>query len=830
MASSKTDLVVGLVMLDKFSKTFDKFNKDMAKGQSASKSFGNALGGIGIGLSVAAVGAFGMASVKAYGDALQSQQRLTDAFAKQPQLMGYNVAALMEYNKTLSTKIAYDDDEINAAQANLALFKLTGDEIKGLTPLVADLARRKGIDLASAATSVGKAMQGQARGLKDLGINFKATGDTAADYATITQLLNQQVGGTAEAFAQGNPLGQLENTRIAFQNMQETVGQALLPAMTALTNIMTPLANALGAIPTPVMQIGIVMGGAILVGRLLGPTMMSAFTAMRSSALAASASVAMSTVATEEQGVAAVTSSGAMRVFAASTAVAGTAARGLLTAMGGGIGLAIMAVATAVSFFVMKSDEAVASTDDWTASLSKQNGVLDENSKRIVAQKLADEGILDSITRLKDAGVDLPDYMTAISGTEQDRMMMIAQLKQIIYLHSGLGADGQMAFDMTATAAQKAIDALKLYGPQIGAVSTLTGDAGAILNAMADATGKVGEATAMTLAETVAYNAALKVQIATQNMMAPALARTIAALYAPKRDVAGGETIDAWLKRYTTYMKQMGLAADNTAPAVDNVVDSVATLSPEAQKALDKANALGEALKSITAERDSFVASINDASLSFASIFGFDIKGGVAASQAVTDALKTQADARAALAAIGPGDDDARAKAQLALADATAKVGEAQTASDKAQPTGANVLNSYKGRLAKLQRFSRVMASLAKKGLSALIYQDILGQGIDGGLEMAQAINGDKALIADLNKTADSIARSTAGMATRAGNYVYGGYVNDAQRRADRGANAATALGATPDKIEVVLKLDSATVYRQLLRLKRERGGQSLGV
>ena len=68
-------------------------------------------------------------------------------------------------------------------------------------------------------------------------------------------------------------------------------------------------------------------------------------------------------------------------------------------------------------------------------------------------------------------------------------------------------------------------------------------------------------------------------------MMAPALARTIAALYAPKRDVAGGETIDAWLKRYTDYMVKMGLASYETAPAVQDVVDSVDKLSGPAQRA-----------------------------------------------------------------------------------------------------------------------------------------------------------------------------------------------------------------------------------------------------
>jgi hypothetical protein len=815
-------------MLDKFSKTFDKFNRDMSKGASASKAFSNALGGIGVGLSVAGVAAFGMSSVKAYGDALTAQQRLMDAFSKQPQLMGYNVQALMEYNKTLSTKIAYDDDEINAAQANLALFKLTGDQIKSLTPLVADLARRKGIDLASAATSVGKAMQGQARGLKDLGINFKATGDTAADYAAITALLNQQVGGTAEAFAQGNPLGQLANAKIAFQNMQESVGQALLPAMTALTNIMTPLATAMSKIPQPVMQIGIVIGAAILGARLLGPAMSGAFAQMRASALSASASVAASGVVIQGTGLRAAASGVMMRGFAASAAVAGTAARGLMTALGGPIGIAIIGITTAISLFAMRSGEAEAATDGWTESIERQNGVLTENSKLNIVKKLQDDGVL---TALQSTTTSAEDYTKALISGGDARNKMIDDLQAMADYYKKQAETGAVpnAQDQ-ADKYQLVADKLATLGQNLDDNNTTTTIANNVAASLGISVAKVGDATAMTTAEIVAMNAALKTQIATNNVLSPALAKTIALLYAPKRDVAGGETVEHALKRFTDYMVLMGLAADTTAPAVDNVTESVTKLSDPAQKALDKANALGEALKSITAERDGFVASINDASLSFTSIFGFDIKGGVAASQAVTDALQRQAEARAALAAIGPGDDDARAKAQQDLAAATRDVAAAEMTSLAAQPTGANVLNSYKGRLAKLQRFSRVMASLAKKGLSALIYQDILGQGIDGGLEMAQAINGDKALIGDLNKTADSIARSTSGMAARAGNYVYGGYVNDAQRRADRGANAATALGATPDAINVTLKLDSATVYKQLLRLKRERGGQSLGV
>jgi len=515
-----------------------------------------------------------------------------------------------------------------------------------------------------------------------------------------------------------------------------------------------------------------------------------------------------------------------MRGFAASAAVAGTAARGLMTALGGPIGIAIIGITTAISLFAMRSGEAESATDGWTESIERQNGVLTENSKLNIVKKLQDDGVL---TALQSTTTSAEDYTAALISGGDARNKMIDDLQAMADYYKKQAETGVVPnAQEQADKYQLVADKLATLGQNLDNNNTTTTIANNVAASLGISVAKVGDATAMTTAEIVAMNAALKTQIATNNVLSPALAKTIAALYAPKRNT--GESFDSWAIRFHDYMVQMGLAADTTAPAVDNVTESVDKLSAPAQRALDKAKALGEALRSITAERDSFVAGINDASLSFTSIFGFDIKGGAAASQAVTDALQAQAEARAALAAIGPGDDDARAKAQLALADATAKVSEAQTASDKAQPTGANVLNSYKGRLAKLQRFSRVMASLAKKGLSALIYQDILGQGIDGGLEMANAINGDKALIKDLNTTADSIARSTSGMAARAGNYVYGGYVNDAKRRADRGADAATAAGATPDVINVTLKLDSATVYKQLLRLKRERGGQSLGV
>lgn len=496
------DLVVGLVMLDKFSKTFDKFNRDVANSEKKSAGFGKALSGIGAAVSVGAVAAFGTSAVKAYGDALQSQQLLMDAFAKQPQLMGYNVEALMAYNKELSTKIAYDDDEINKAQANLALFKLTGDQIKNLTPLVADLARRKGVDLATAATSVGKAMQGQARGLKDLGINFKSTGDTAKDYLALQSALQQQVGGTAEAFAQGNPLGQMQNMQIAFGNMQESIGQALVPAMTAFTNVMTPLAGLIGSIPGPMLQIGIAIGVASLAARVAGPMLMSLATSFKAGAISAGAvakQAPFTAASLMNVGIAAETTTVATRGMAGAMAAAGTAGKGLMASLGGPIGLAIVGVTTAISLFTLKSDSASSATEGWTQSLQRQNGVLDENSRLTIAQKLADEGVLAAVDA---SGIGVKAYTDALISGGSAREDVITQLRTIAEAHAQktrvMQADTNYTQDQiyaeqaAADAATLAADKLAQYG---GELDTSTRNAQLFSTAADQATVSVEEQT-----------------------------------------------------------------------------------------------------------------------------------------------------------------------------------------------------------------------------------------------------------------------------------------------------------------------------------------------
>lgn len=169
-------------------------------------------------------------SVKAFAASEEAQTKLADAFTRFPALADTNIAKLQALNKTLMAKVKFDDDALAAGQAQLAQFKLTGRQVEQLTPLLADFAAKTGMDLPAAANVFGRAMLGQGRGLKAVGINFKDTGTTAGNFAQLVDGLNDKVGGFAEK--QGKTAaGQAAILNNQWGEIQETIGKKLIPVL-----------------------------------------------------------------------------------------------------------------------------------------------------------------------------------------------------------------------------------------------------------------------------------------------------------------------------------------------------------------------------------------------------------------------------------------------------------------------------------------------------------------------------------------------------------------------------------------------------------------------
>jgi hypothetical protein len=217
--------------------------------------------------AAAAVVRFGVQSVKAYAEAEKAQAKLAEAYRKFPRLADTNITALRALNSELQRKTRFDDDATAAAQATLAQYDLTGKQIAALTPLMQDFASVTGTDVTDAASGLGKAFMGNTRALKAVGIDFKATGDRAKDFDTIMGALRTKVGGFAESEGK-TAAGQLAIMNNAVGDLQESVGEALVPALTQLVGVVTPIVRSFTELPTPVRSGALAvtaLGGAALI-------------------------------------------------------------------------------------------------------------------------------------------------------------------------------------------------------------------------------------------------------------------------------------------------------------------------------------------------------------------------------------------------------------------------------------------------------------------------------------------------------------------------------------------------------------------------------------
>jgi len=210
-------------------------------------------------VSAAAIIKFGSDSVKAFKEAEVAQAKLTQAYAKFPKLADVNIGAMRAMNSELQKVTVYEDDATAAMQARLAMYDLTGQQLRELTPLVMDYASATGQDLASAGDAIGKALLGNTRALKSVGISYKATGDRAKDYAAIQSMLSEKVGGFAEAEGK-TAAGQAARLANAYGDLQESVGEALLPALEAVVDVLTPLTESFNELPKGAKTAAVVIG------------------------------------------------------------------------------------------------------------------------------------------------------------------------------------------------------------------------------------------------------------------------------------------------------------------------------------------------------------------------------------------------------------------------------------------------------------------------------------------------------------------------------------------------------------------------------------------
>lgn len=186
----------------------------------------------------------------------QSAFRQTQAVVESTGMAaGYTAEQMGEMAQALSASAGaslFTDDQILGAQNVLATFtQVQGLEFAGATQSALDMAQALGMDVSSAAMMMGKALNDPVKGMSALsrsGVSFTdaqkalveemvAVGDIAGAQNVILKEMEVQFGGSALAATETFEGAQVLLAE-SFNGVKETLGNALLPILTRLSNVL----------------------------------------------------------------------------------------------------------------------------------------------------------------------------------------------------------------------------------------------------------------------------------------------------------------------------------------------------------------------------------------------------------------------------------------------------------------------------------------------------------------------------------------------------------------------------------------------------------------
>ena len=197
-----------------------------------------------------------------------------------PKLAGESSQQFIDLADSIQDVTAADADAIVEAEALLGTFQLTAQEIKGITPLVVDYARKFGVDIPDAAVQVGKALDGQVGALKRNGVSIDEALFATDRYRAVQQALSDQVGGFAEAEG-ATFAGSLQRLKNELGDLAEGVGVGAVDAFSSMFGVIDGVTGRLNDLsPATQETIGkfatfasvglIAAGGAsILIGQII---------------------------------------------------------------------------------------------------------------------------------------------------------------------------------------------------------------------------------------------------------------------------------------------------------------------------------------------------------------------------------------------------------------------------------------------------------------------------------------------------------------------------------------------------------------------------------
>jgi hypothetical protein len=211
--------------------TFD--GKALAKGEKAITSFAkNAAKSLGLAFSATAVVAFGKASVKAFAEDEAAAARLSTAIKNLG--LEFEDTRITRFIADLESTAAVADDQLRPAFQ--ALLSTTGSVTRSqeLLSMALDISAGSGVALEEVSKDLSLAYLGQTKGLSKYNTGLTKAELSTAGFVKVQKALNDQYSGQ-NAARLDTYAGKAAALGVAFGNLQETVGQALIDAFMKLS-------------------------------------------------------------------------------------------------------------------------------------------------------------------------------------------------------------------------------------------------------------------------------------------------------------------------------------------------------------------------------------------------------------------------------------------------------------------------------------------------------------------------------------------------------------------------------------------------------------------
>jgi hypothetical protein len=230
---------VGAPAFKKAATATDKLTKSV-------KSLGKAFG---IGLSVAAVTAFGKASVRAFAEDEAAAAKLAKVIDNLG--IGFANVEIAKFINELETASGVLDDELRPAFQ--ALITTTGSlaNSQKLLGQAIDISRGSGIDLVTVAQDLANAYVGNTRGLLKYNLGLSKAELATMSFTEIQAKLNAQFSGSNAAYLD-TYAGKLGALKVAGDNAKEAIGKGIVDSLATLAGdaSITELASKITGIAT----------------------------------------------------------------------------------------------------------------------------------------------------------------------------------------------------------------------------------------------------------------------------------------------------------------------------------------------------------------------------------------------------------------------------------------------------------------------------------------------------------------------------------------------------------------------------------------------------